>query len=347
MPGTHPEITIPASAPGESSALSAKTDPIESLNNTVNPIIMTNARRESMTIKAGVQPISRNESSSSFTSDDKLGTSSKHLRHPRAFNPTPKQDADSLALKEFVNDDRHFSLVRNFRLADVITIMNGVCGSLSIFSSCQFILSLELQYLHRACLFPILSLGFDFLDGKVARFRQESSVLGQELDSLADLISFGVAPSLVGYCIGLRHPIDIGILTFFICAGLTRLARFNSTAAFKPEAGQAPKPSGFEGLPIPTSLGLIAGMYQCIRLGQISLPRDPQVLQHLLKFESLGMDHLQLDKLRQIHENGNQLWGGIVEFLDSRYGLKVHWLSVIFGTWALFMLSKTLKVPKL
>ncbi|EGG05633.1 uncharacterized protein MELLADRAFT_72122 [Melampsora larici-populina 98AG31] len=344
MPGTHPEMTIPASAPGESSALSAKTDPIESLNNTVNPIIMTNARRESITMKGGIQPISRNESSSSFTSDDKLGLS-KPLRQPNLNNT--KEDADSLALKEFVNDDRHFSLVRNFRLADVITIMNGVCGSLSIFSSCQFILSLELQYLHRACLFPILSLGFDFLDGKVARFRQESSVLGQELDSLADLISFGVAPSLVGYCIGLRHPIDIGILTFFICAGLTRLARFNSTAAFKPENGQTPKPSGFEGLPIPTSLGLIAGMYQCIRLDQISLPRDPQVLQHLLKLESLGIDKLQLERLRLINEKGNQLYGGIVEFLDSRYGLKVHWLSIIFGTWALFMLSKTLKVPKL
>ncbi|KAH9816786.1 hypothetical protein DFH28DRAFT_189292 [Melampsora americana] len=334
MPGTHPEFTIPVSTPGQTSALSAKTDPIEGFNQTINPMIMRSERKERMTNKSN--GINQPQSNHSFTSD-----------HPSNSLPSSKEDADSLALKEFVNDDRHFSLVRNFRLADVITIMNGVCGSLSIFSSCQFILTLELRYLDRACLFPILSLGFDFLDGKVARFRQESSVLGQELDSLADLISFGIAPSLVGYSIGLRHPLDIGILTFFICAGLTRLARFNSTAAFKAEDGQRPKPTGFEGLPIPTSLGLIAGMYQCIRLGQISLPRDPEVLQYLFKFESIPMDPLELERLKWVHENGNGLYGGMVTVLNDRYGFKVHWLSILFGTWALFMLSKTLKVPKL
>lgn len=238
---------------------------------------------------------------------------------------------------------------RNFRVADVITIMNGVCGSLSIFSTCQFLITLQLHYLHRACLFPILSLGFDFLDGKVARFRQESSVLGQELDSLADLISFGVAPSLVAYSIGLRHPLDICILTFFICAGLTRLARFNSTAAFKPARRDPTQPlpsSSFEGLPIPTSLGLIAAMYECIRRGQISLPRDPQLLHYLLRLDQSGSVTIDSDNLAQllrIEAQGNTLYGGLVQCLDSKFGVKLHWLSVIFGTWALFMLSKTFK----
>ncbi|KAH9472252.1 hypothetical protein Pst134EA_002870 [Puccinia striiformis f. sp. tritici] len=179
MPGTNPEMTIPASAPGESAPLAANTNPIDP------------------------------------TTDLKID-----------------QDPVTVALKQFVNDDRHFSLLRNFRLADLITIFNGVCGSLSIFSSAYFLITLDLDHLKRACLLPIFSLGFDFLDGKVARLRGESSVMGQELDSLADLISFGVAPALVGFTIGLRHPLDIFILTFFVCAGLTRLARFNSTASF-------------------------------------------------------------------------------------------------------------------
>lgn len=309
---------------------------------------MANARRESITMKGGLQTKSRNDSESTQagaarTEEKDIGTSA--LRSQNAG-----EDLDSLALKQFVNDDRHFSLVRNFRVADVITIMNGVCGALSIFSSCQFLVSLELHYLHRACLFPILSLGFDFLDGKVARFRRESSILGQELDSLADLISFGVAPSIVGYCIGLRHPLDIGILTFFICAGLTRLARFNSTAAFKPPpstTGRPSTPASFEGLPIPTTLGLIAGMYECIRRGRIALPRDPHVLHQLLRLDLVGVKTRHLEKLLQIEANGNELYGGLVELLESRFGLKVHWLSIIFGTWALFMLSKTLKVPKI
>lgn len=107
-----------------------------------------------------------------------------------------------------------------------------MCGSLLIFSLVYFLIILELDDLKRACLLSIFSLGFDPLDGNVARFRGKSSVLGQELDSLADLISFGVAPALVGFTNSLRHPTDILILTFFICARLTRLARFISTAAF-------------------------------------------------------------------------------------------------------------------
>eukprot|EP00918_Siedleckia_nematoides_P069447 GHVU01151489.1.p1 GENE.GHVU01151489.1~~GHVU01151489.1.p1 ORF type:complete len:350 (+),score=7.58 GHVU01151489.1:130-1050(+) len=306
---------------------------------------MATARRVAGSGSGGSPSVSRNDSGSSSPQAEEKGSGSKNLRPA-----DPEEDPGSLALKQFVNDDRHFSLVRNFRVADVITIMNGVCGALSIFCSCQFLVTLDLSYLHKACLFPVLSLGFDFLDGKVARYRGESSALGQELDSLADLISFGVAPSVVGYCIGLRHPVDIAILTFFICAGLTRLARFNSTAAFKPPPSatrQPSAPSSFEGLPIPTSLGLIAGMYECIRRGQISLPRNSQILHQLLRLDPVGVESRDLEKLLWIEANGNELYGGLIQLLESRFGLKVHWLSVIFGTWALFMLSKTLKVPKI
>ena len=66
--------------------------------------------------------------------------------------------------------------------------MNGVCGSFSIFSSAQYLVTRDPDYLWTALSFPLAGLMFDFLDGKVARWRKSSSLLGQELDSLADLV---------------------------------------------------------------------------------------------------------------------------------------------------------------
>ncbi|KAI9316502.1 hypothetical protein BX666DRAFT_1951398 [Dichotomocladium elegans] len=90
--------------------------------------------------------------------------------------------------KRFEEQDRHFSLVRNFYVADVITIMNGVCGVMSVFSSMRYLLSMNLSDLYLAMMFIPFGLLFDFLDGRVARWRKNSSLLGQELDSLADLV---------------------------------------------------------------------------------------------------------------------------------------------------------------
>lgn len=77
---------------------------------------------------------------------------------------------------------------RNFRLADLVTIANGICGSFSIFMSAKYLVTSDEDYLWSALAFPLAGLFFDFLDGKVARWRNESSMIGQELDSLADLV---------------------------------------------------------------------------------------------------------------------------------------------------------------
>jgi CDP-diacylglycerol---serine O-phosphatidyltransferase len=68
--------------------------------------------------------------------------------------------------------------------------MNGFCGSYSIFSSARYLITNDRDYLVLAHLFPLAGLMFDFFDGKVARWRKSSSMLGQELDSLADLVGF-------------------------------------------------------------------------------------------------------------------------------------------------------------
>lgn len=119
------------------------------------------------------------------------------------------QTQEASTLQQYVDSDGHFSLVRsvrsicgetppvddgywcrrNFRLADLVTIMNGVCGAFSIFSSAGYLASNDDDYLWWALALPLAGLMFDFLDGKVARWRKSTSLLGQELDSLADLAS--------------------------------------------------------------------------------------------------------------------------------------------------------------
>ncbi|KAK4549034.1 hypothetical protein LTR36_007490 [Oleoguttula mirabilis] len=158
-------------------------------------------------------------------------------------------------------DPGHFSLVRAYHLADLITLMNGFCGVMSILSSMRYCMSPpnHITDIWMSLVFMPLGLFFDFFDGKVARWRQKSSLMGQELDSLADLISFGVAPAMCAFAVGIRTPIDQVLLTCFVLSGLARLARFNVTTGNVPKDASG-KAKYFEGLPIPTSLSIAALM---------------------------------------------------------------------------------------
>jgi len=219
------------------------------------------------------------------------------------------------ALKQYSATEGHFSLVRNFRLADLVTIMNGVCGSFSMFSSARYLITHDESYLHSALAFPLAGLLFDFFDGKVARWRKSSSMLGQELDSLADLISFGLAPALLAFVVGLRTFLDTVVLTGFICSGLARLARFNATVALVPKDGSG-KSRYFEGLPIPSSLALVAVLSYWVKQGWIE-----------------GKEGIPLGVVT--------LWG------EQGGDGDVHIVAAIFAAWAAAMVSKTLHVPKL
>ncbi|KAM4057964.1 CDP-alcohol phosphatidyltransferase domain-containing protein [Hirsutella rhossiliensis] len=167
-------------------------------------------------------------------------------------------------------DVGHFSLVRAMHLADLITLMNGFCGVMSIFSSLRYCLGdpKTLDNVWLALAFLPFGLFFDFFDGKVARWRNKSSLMGQELDSLADLISFGVAPAMVAFTLGLRSRLDTVGLAFFVLCGLTRLARFNVTVSVLPKDATG-KSKYFEGTPIPTSLGVDAIMAYWVYSGWI------------------------------------------------------------------------------
>ncbi|GMG37016.1 unnamed protein product [Ambrosiozyma monospora] len=191
-------------------------------------------------------------------------------------DPLPPPDEKDILL--FTSDQRHLSFVRTLHMADCITMLNGFSGFYSVVSSLRFAISIgsqgqgqgqgqgQLHYIYRAMFFTFLGLFFDFFDGKVARLRKKASLIGQELDSLADLISFGVAPATIGFAIGLQSTVDTLLLAFCVLCGLARLARFNVTVANIPK-DQTGKSKYFEGLPIPTSLWLVLLMAVLVNKG--------------------------------------------------------------------------------
>jgi CDP-diacylglycerol--serine O-phosphatidyltransferase len=121
----------------------------------------------------------------------------------------------------------------------------------------SIIATLSHQYWLSAVMILVAQL-CDVLDGRVARWRHATSPMGRELDSLADVISFGVAPAGIAYAAGLDWVVDQVILMYFVGCGVSRLARYNVTAGDL--ARETGKVTYFEGTPIPTSvvpLGLL------------------------------------------------------------------------------------------
>lgn len=146
----------------------------------------------------------------------------------------------------------HFSLIRSFALADLFTIANAATGMLAIFHAMRSMETGGPRELWIAgALLPLAAI-FDVLDGRIARWRQRSSPMGQDLDSLADVVSFGVAPAVIAFAAGLRSPLDVAILIYFTACGVSRLARYNVTAEELSKGSD--KVAYFEGTPIPTSL---------------------------------------------------------------------------------------------
>jgi CDP-diacylglycerol--serine O-phosphatidyltransferase len=161
-------------------------------------------------------------------------------------------------------------MVRGFHLADFLTLGNAACGMAAVFLAMDFLAGgPPSRFLQAAAMAP-LAFAFDVLDGKVARWRNQHSALGRELDSLADVISFGVAPATLGYAAGLDGGWDLLILVYFVCCGVSRLARYNVTAESL-SAGAAKVPY-FEGTPIPTSVLLTALL--ALAAGQGALGED-------------------------------------------------------------------------
>ena len=201
----------------------------------------------------------------------------------------------------------HFSMIRGFHLADWITLSNAACGTGAIFVVMRHLQApADVSLLWAAALIA-LAFVCDELDGRVARHRHEHSPLGRELDSLSDVISFGVAPAALAYGVGMQGLWDVLVLLCFVACGVSRLARYNVTAE-KLSAGGA-KPKYYEGTPIPSSLLLVGVLALAAHRGSV----------------------------------GESLWGGAFRLGPGT----LHPLVLLFALSGSLMISKTIRIPKL
>jgi CDP-diacylglycerol--serine O-phosphatidyltransferase len=147
---------------------------------------------------------------------------------------------------------RHLSMLRTFRLADLVTLLNGACGAGALLAFMRFCAEPERRFFWLGTALLPVAFVMDALDGWIARKTGKGSILGKDLDSLADIVSFGVAPAAMAFAVGMRGGWDALCLVTFVACGISRLARFNVTAADL--TGPKGKVTHFEGFPIPTSL---------------------------------------------------------------------------------------------
>ena len=158
-------------------------------------------------------------------------------------------------------------MIREFHLADWFTLANAACGTSALFAIMTYLQTADVRHVYFACGLVLAAFVFDVLDGRIARWRQKSSAMGLDLDSLADIVSFGVAPAVIAYGCGMQGLYDRIILTFFVACGVSRLARFNVTAEALSDGGD--KVKYFEGTPIPTSLLLVIMMWVAASRGAL------------------------------------------------------------------------------
>ena len=200
------------------------------------------------------------------------------------------------------------SMLRSYTAADAFTIGNAACGTIAIFLCLDYLAERNARFLWAAFLVLPLALVFDVLDGYVARLNESrQSVLGADLDSLADVISFGVAPAVLGFTLGLDGGWDAAILVYFVACGISRLARYNVTSVSLSDASTG-KVKYYEGTPIPTSLGLVLVMGIAWGTGAVH----------------------------------DQLWGGALQLGP----FELHPLTLMYAVSGSAMISATLRIPK-
>jgi CDP-diacylglycerol--serine O-phosphatidyltransferase len=205
-------------------------------------------------------------------------------------------------------DRRHLSMLRSYTPADALTIGNAACGTIAIFLCLDYLAADNRRFLWSAFFLLPLALVCDVLDGYIARLdRERQSALGADLDSLADVISFGVAPAVLGFTLGLRGGWDVMILTYFVICGVSRLARFNVTAAVLTDR-ESGKVKYFEGTPIPTSIVIVLLLGIASFLGRID----------------------------------ERLWFGAFQVGPA----VIHPIALIYGVSGSAMISGTLRIPK-
>lgn len=201
---------------------------------------------------------------------------------------------------------KHLSMFRSYTLADLFTLSNAACGTISILLCLNYLAEGRTRFFWIAFILLFAALFFDIFDGYWARRSGRQSLMGADLDSLSDIISFGVAPAVLGFTLGMRGGWDMGILAFFVVCGISRLARFNVTAAALSE--ETGKVKYFEGTPIPTSIIIV----------------------------------VMLGVAFWLHAIETDLWFGVYRIGFALF----HPLTLIYAVSGMGMISATIRIPK-
>ncbi len=168
-----------------------------------------------------------------------------------------------------------------FLLPNLITLSSVFCGFYAIILCGR---GAQPSDFYRAALLIVYAMFFDTIDGRVARLTKTQSALGVQLDSLADVISFGVAPAALVYRWSLEAIGPMGIVACFayVSCGVIRLARFNVLTMG--ETGEPKKPSKYIiGLPIPGAAGIVVSLVVANHAVEGQLPQmSPVVLTVML-----------------------------------------------------------------
>jgi len=203
-------------------------------------------------------------------------------------------------------------------------------------------------YFNRAALAIGFAVLFDGVDGQIARRTNTTSDFGKELDSLADVITFGVAPSLLAYMWGFRtlplmvHPamrdkiLHLGVFVcfLFLICGACRLARFNISVNPQPRNPGRPGSKYFVGMPIPAGAGVIASVIHFYRGSPIDNPWISVVWMLLI----LGTGFLMVSSWR--FWSGKEIGaGGRHPFQMVVVIAMIGALIVLFSEWMLILIA--------
>lgn len=178
----------------------------------------------------------------------------------------------------------------------------------------------------------------DFLDGRAARLTSTESLFGTELDSLADIVSFGVTPALVVYSWSLHQLGKIGWLIAFIftAASALRLARFNS----RPHLMEA---AYFEGLPVPAAAGVLSSLvWMCMDNGFSGSKLRLPIALFTLLVSLLMVSNFHYQNFKQVNFKGRVPFIAILTVLFVLVGIAIDPPKVLFVIFLLYSLSTPL-----
>lgn len=237
----------------------------------------------------------------------------------------------------------HINLRKSlFILPNLFTLSSVFCG---FYASVLCAQGASDEEFYRASVLIIFSMFFDTMDGRVARMTRTQSAFGLQLDSLADVVAFGLAPALLVYHWALRPLglVGIGASFAFLAAGAVRLARFNVLATGTDGAPKKPD-KYILGLPIPGAAGILVSIVAANHAVSGSLASAPMtILIVVLALAFFMVSTIRFRSFKDLRMNwrsvllvGFALGTSIVLAVEFHIAFALGWLLVSYVAIGLF-----------